>query len=83
MKKNILLAIATAAIVGAVSLFAAGDNQPTGNAAPAPAEAKAAAGIKCHSPEKAAPAHGCCMAGGHADHAATQPGDAGASCHKK
>jgi hypothetical protein len=83
MKNKLVLTIATAAFIGAASLFAAGDKEPAVNTAPAPAEAKAAGDMKCHSTAKAAPAHGCCMAGGHADHAAAQTGDAGASCHKK
>ena len=80
MKNKLILAITAAAVIGAASLFAVGDNQPADTATPAPVAAKADGGMKCHSTEKAAPAHGCCMAGGHAE---AQPADAGASCHKK
>ena len=80
MKNKLILAITTAAVIGAASLFAVGDNRSTDTTAPAPVAAKADGGMKCHSTEKAAPVHGCCMAGGHAEgHTA----DAGASCHKK
>ena len=83
MKSKLILAITTAAIIGAASLFAVGEAKPAGSAAPAPAEAKAG-GMKCHSTEKAAPMHGCCMAAAHGhDHADGHTGDAGASCHKK
>jgi hypothetical protein len=83
MKNKLILAIATAAFVGGFSLFAVDEAQPAGSAAPAPAEAKAG-DMKCHSTEKAAPMHGCCMASGHGhDHADGHTGDAGASCHKK
>ena len=84
MKNKLTLAITAAAVIGAASLFAVGDNQPTATAAPAPVAAKADGGMKCHSTEKAAPVHGCCMMSAHGEgHADAHTGDAGASCHKK
>jgi hypothetical protein len=84
MKNKLILAITAAAVIAAASLFAVGDDQPTNTAAPAPAATKADGGMKCHSTEKAAPMHGCCMMSAHGEgHADGHTGDAGASCHKK
>ncbi|MEO6742723.1 MAG: hypothetical protein ABIP20_20985 [Chthoniobacteraceae bacterium] len=83
MKTKILLAVATAAIIGAASLFAVGD-QPVGSGAPAPAAPQPAAEMSCHAKAATAPAHGCCMGSGHAAGHGTAAADAAAgSCHKK
>ncbi len=84
MKTKLILAITTAAVIGAASIFAAGDQQPADTAAPAPVAAKADAGMTCHSKEKAAPMRGCCMTHAHSDaQTDAHTGDKGASCHKK
>lgn len=78
MKTKILLAVATAVIIGAASLFATGDAKPFGSGAPPAAE------MSCHAKSPAAPAHGCCMGSGHAADHGTGHADASAgSCHKK